>query len=394
MTWQYPARHAIHGHYATHEQNAKRGMSNWLDPKVPNVASLLKAAGYATAHFGKWHLGDGPGAPEPGAYGIDDYRVANGNGPTWDVPAAEFWPKSTTLIVDEAIRFIRTNQARPFYVNVWTLLPHATLNPTDEQMQPYARFALGHGVPHKSAAQIYYASVTDLDTQIGRLLDELDKLGLADNTLVMFSSDNGPEDIHITNAGHSGIGSAGPFRGRKRSLYEGGVRMPFIVRWPGHIPAGRVDNTSVVAGVDLLPTLCKLAGVAAARRHSNSTARTSATSCCGQSRPRATPLMWEWRFHIFGEPFHRSPMLAIREGDWKLLLNPDRSRVELYDIPRDPTQLTNTAKDHPDVVERLAGKALAWQATLPKGPVEPSAGKADYPWPGQNKNPRPARSSN
>ena len=84
-------------------------------------------------------------------------------------------------------------------------------------------------------------------------------------------------------------------------------------------------------------------------------------------------------------------MLAIREGDWKLLLNPDRSRVELYDIPRDPTQLANLAKQHPDIVERLAGKALAWQATLPKGPVEPTAGKADYPWPGQAKNPRPAK---
>jgi arylsulfatase A-like enzyme len=390
MTSHYPARHAIHGHYATHEQNERRGMSNWLDPKVPNVASVLKAAGYATAHFGKWHLGAGPGAPEPSAYGIDDHRVANGNGPTWDLPAAEFWPKSSTFIVDEAIRFIRANQARPFYLNVWTLLPHATLNPTDEQMQPYARFALGRGVPHKSAAQIYYASVTDLDTQIGRLLDELDKLGLADHTLVLFSSDNGPEDIHITNAGHSGIGSAGPFRGRKRSLYEGGVRAPFIARWPGHIPANRVDNASVVAGVDFLPTLCKLAGVTLPT-DTKPDGEDVSDILRGQSRPRATPLLWEWRFGIAGEPFHRSPMLAIREGDWKLLLNPDRSRVELYDIPRDPTQLANAAKDHPDVVERLARKALAWQATLPKGPIESSAGKADYPWPGQTKNSRPAR---
>ena len=93
------------------------------------------------------------------------------------------------------------------------------------------------------------------------------------------------------------------------------------------------------------------------------------------------PLMWEWRFHIFGEPFHRSPILAIRDGDWKLLLNPDRSRVELYDIPRDPTQLLNLAETNPAVVERLARRVLDWQAALPKGPFEPSAGKADYPWP-------------
>ena len=389
MTSHYPARHAIHGHYATHEQNRKRGMSNWLDSKVPNVASVLKTAGYATAHFGKWHLGGGVGAPEPGAYGIDDYRVVVGNGPTWDLPPAELWPKSSALIVDEAIRFINANQARPFFLNVWMLLPHATLNPTDEQMRPYARFAVANGVPHKSAAQIYYASVTDLDAQVGRLLDELDKLGLADQTLVLFSSDNGPEDIHIRNAGHSGIGSAGPFRGRKRSLYEGGVRMPFIARWPGHVPANRVDDTSVVAAVDFLPTLCRLTGITLPAE-TKPDGEDVSDILCGQARPRATPLFWEWRFGIVGEPFHRSPILAIREGDWKLLLNPDRSRVELYDIPRDPTQLSNTAKDHPEIVERLANKALAWQATLPKGPVEASAGKADYPWPGRGGNPKPA----
>jgi arylsulfatase A-like enzyme len=148
-----------------------------------------------------------------------------------------------------------------------------------------------------------------------------------------------------------------------------------------------VDNTSVVAAVDFLPTLCKFAGVSLPA-DTKPDGEDVSDILHGQSRPRATPLLWEWRFHVFGEPFHRSPILAIREGDWALLLNPDRSRVELYDIPRDPTQLANTAKAHPDVVERLASKALAWQATLPKGPVESSAGKADYPWPGQGKNPR------
>jgi len=369
-------------------------MSNWLDPKVPNIASVLKTAGYATGHFGKWHLGAGPHAPEPGAYGIDDYRAMNGNGPTWDLPPGDFWAKSSTLIVDEAIRFIKTNQARPFYLNVWTLLPHATLNPTVEQMRPYARFAPAHGVPHKSAAQVYYGSVTDLDTQVGRLLQEVDQLGLADHTLVLFSSDNGPEDIHIRNAGHSGIGSAGPFRGRKRSLYEGGVRMPFIARWPGHVPANRVDDASVVAAVDFLPTLCRFAGVTLAAE-TKPDGEDVSDILLGQSRPRATPLLWEWRFHVFGEPFHRSPILAIREGDWKLLLNPDRSRVELYDIPRDPTELANAAQEHTGVVDRLAAKALAWQATLPKGPIESAAGKANYPWPGQGKSPgqsgRPAK---
>ncbi len=381
FTGQYPARHKIHGHYAEHNQNANRGMSNWLDPKVPNVASLLKSRGYATAHFGKWHLGHGPGAPSPTEYGFDEAKTMVSASPAWRERADTFWAKSTGLFVDEALRFIQANKDKPFYVNIWTLVPHATLNPTEEQMKPYEHFG-PKGVPHKGAETIFYASVSDLDAQVGRLMGELEKMGLADNTLVVFSSDNGPEDIHISNAGHSGVGSAGPFRGRKRSLYEGGIRVPYIVRWPGHVPAGRIENDAVVAGVDFLPTVCKLAGVQPPASHALD-GEDASDVLLGASRPRKTLLMWEWRFNIFGEPFHRSPVLAIREGDWKLLMNPDRSRVELYDIPRDPTQLNNLAEKKPEVVEQLAARVLAWQKTLPEGPIEPTAGKDDYPWPGR-----------
>ncbi|MCR4414607.1 MAG: sulfatase-like hydrolase/transferase, partial [Thermoguttaceae bacterium] len=150
MTGQYPARHRIHGHYAEHAQNAARGMSNWLDPRTPNLASLLKTAGYATAHVGKWHLGAGPGAPEPTAYGFDVARAMVCANPAWTEPPETFWAKSTTVFVDEAIRFIRQNKDRPFYLNVWTLVPHAPLNPTDEQMKPYERFSWNRGIRHKS----------------------------------------------------------------------------------------------------------------------------------------------------------------------------------------------------------------------------------------------------
>jgi N-acetylgalactosamine-6-sulfatase len=381
MTGQYPARHRVHGHYATPKQNQARGMSNWLDPNVPNVAGLLKTAGYRTAHYGKWHLGHGSNAPPLSAYGFDDARGYGANPQGWDEPPETFFAKSTGILVDETLRFIRTNHEQPFYVQLWTLMPHAPLNPTDEQMAPYTWLSWRNGQYHKSAATIYYSLVADLDAQVGRLLGELDELGLATNTLVMFSSDNGPEDIHLTEAGHSGVGSAGPFRGRKRSLYEGGVRVPFILRWPGRIPAGRVDSQSLVAGVDWLPTVCQLAGIPIPAHHALDGEDVS-DILLGQPRPRRTPLLWEWRFHVFGEPFHRSPILAIREGDWKLLLNPDRSRVELYDIPRDPTELNNLAKQHPNTVATLAKQVLDWQATLPKGPFDSTAGKQDYPWPG------------
>ncbi len=380
MTGHFPARHAIHGHFSTARSNQARAMPNWLDPAVPTVTKLLNAAGYATGHFGKWHLGSGQGAPTPGDYGIDEHCTTGSAGPQLtgqDDPY--FRAKSTAQIVDSTIDFIEKNRHKPFYVNVWTLLPHATLHPTEEQMKPYRRFAPA-GVPYEGVKQIYYASVSDLDRQIGRLIKKIDELGLADNTLIAFSSDNGPEDFDIRNAVHSGIGSTGPFRGRKRSLYEGGVRMPFIVRWANHVPAGRVDNSSIVAGVDWLPTICRLAGVKLPDGLSLDGEDMSST-LLGRPKQRAKPLMWQWRFRIFGDTTNKSPMLAVRDGKWKLLMNPDRSRVELYDIPGDPTELDNVADQHPEAVKRLSEQLLKWQGTLPTGPVEKEAGSNAYPWP-------------
>jgi len=381
MTGQYPARHKIHGHYAQHSVNEARGMNHWLNPEVPNVAALLQKAGYATAHFGKWHLGNGEGAPAPLAYGFDEARTVNANGPTWDEPDLTFRAKSSAAIVDETIRFIRAHKDQPFYVNAWMLVPHAPLNPPEEQMRPYDSLnPVGKNFPFKSAAQIFYGSVTDMDKQIGRLVEALQELGLADNTLVLFSSDNGPEDIHVRNAGHSGVGSAGPFRGRKRSLYEGGIRVPGIIRWPGKVAAGKIDDISVVAGVDWLPTVCKLAEIKIPAGH-HLDGEDMSDVFLGKPRDRANPLMWEWRFRIAGEPFHHSPMLAIREGDWKLLMNPDRSRVELYDIKKDLTQLNNLADRQAEIVARLSEKVLAWQKELPPGPVDPGVGQVSYAWP-------------
>ena len=380
MTSHFPARHRVHGHFAAHEQNKARGMPNWLDPKVCTLTGLLQQAGYVTGHFGKWHLGSGEGAPSPDKYGINEHCTIVSNGPQLegrDDPY--FWAKSTTQIVDKTIEFIEKNKSQPFYVNVWTLLTHATLHPTDEQMKPYQKFA-PRGVPDRGAKQIYYASVSDLDQQVGRLIQKIDEMGLADNTVIAFSSDNGPEDFDIRNAVHSGIGSTGPFRGRKRSLYEGGIRVPFIVRWPGRTPAGRVDDTTVLAGVDWLLTVCCLADVKPPS-DLQSDGEDMSQVILGKPKRRTKPLMWEWRFRIFGDMVHRSPMLAIRDGNWKLLMNPDGKRIELYDIPADPTELDNVAVQHPDVVRRLSAKLLHWQGTLPVSPVDASAGSNAYPWP-------------
>ncbi|MBM3736155.1 MAG: N-acetylgalactosamine-6-sulfatase [Acidobacteria bacterium] len=379
MTGRFPARNHMHGHLATEDLNKKRAMPNFLDPKIPTIARALRDAGYRTAHFGKWHLGRGPGAPMPDAYGFTHHMSVTSNETRFTEGGEGFRARSTKWMVDNALEFIRQDPGKPFYAQVWTLLPHAPLAPTPEQLKPFAKLQPAGGVPWPGAPQIYNASLKDLDDQIGRLLSELEKDGLAQNTLVIFSSDNGPEDIHIANASHSAFGSPGPFRGRKRSLYEGGVRVPGIFRLPGRIPAGRVENRAVVSAVDLFPSLAKLGGYSEPTSVDGENALDVLT---GASRARAKPLHWEWRFNVAGYAVNRSPVLSMRDGDWKLLMNPDRSRVELYRIPDDPMELNNLAGANPDVVRRMSERALAWQKTLPPGPMDPEAGATGWRWPG------------
>ena len=389
MTGRWPAEFRIHGHYATAQQNRQRDMSDFLDPAAATLPRLLKEAGYATAHVGKWHLGRPPrGGEGLAAYGFDetlwlDARsdMAGEDVNLWAVPNR---PRASRVLVDSMIEVLQRAKTagKPFFAQLWLNDPHAPLAPSADQMKPFHRMEpAGFTSPH----EVYAATVTEMDRQIGRVLDQLDALGLAQNTIVIFSSDNGPEDIEINNATWSGVGSTGPLRGRKRSLYEGGIRLPFIVRWPQAVPAGQVNNLTVVSGADLLPTLCELAGapVPDAVKVTLRGQSMAAAWRGDKTFQRTTPLMWEWRFRIVNHPWNRSPMLAIREGKWKLLLNPDRSRVELYDIPADVLEQNNLAEQHPDVVARLSEKALAWQKTLPPGAVEPAAGRNSFPWPGQ-----------
>ncbi len=374
MCGRFPGELAIHDYLATPALNRERGMPDFLDPSAPTVTRFLRNAGYTTGHFGKWHLGDGPDAPVPSAYGIDRYAAClNGPGRR---------PGSSAMIADETISFIREHRDGPFFVNAWLYDPHSPLKPTPEQLAPYANLSPGYG-NQLGALQIWYAVLTEIDRNVGRILDALDAEGLSENTLVVFSSDNGPESGLMTFTSHYGGASStdtGPFRGIKRSLYEGGVRDPFIVRWPGTVPAGRVEYDTVLSAVDILPTFCALAGV---RPPSDATldGENMAAALRGGTVLRSTPLFWENRFPVYGHTIHMSPMLAVRDGHWKLLANPDGSRMELYDIPNDPGELNNLADRYPDIAGRLFRSVMAWRNTLPAGPVHPDAGSNAYPWP-------------
>ncbi|MDR2116300.1 MAG: sulfatase-like hydrolase/transferase [Planctomycetaceae bacterium] len=383
LTSRFPAELKIHGHFATPEQNKARAMPNELALQTPTLPRFLKQSGYRTIHIGKWHLGN----PKPNVdalqeYGFDETYLFNrdrnipsdGQGPSR--------PDSSRIFVDDAIQAISAVKDQPFYAQVWFFDTHAPLIPPAELREPYRnkRFTPdGFTTPY----EVFSAALTEFDRQIGRLLKFLEDSGLADNTIVIFSSDNGPEDIEIANAAWSGVGNTGPLRGRKRSLYEGGVRLPFIVRWNGNIPAGQVNNHSVISGADLLPTLTSIAGIELPDDVKKTLRGENITDALKGNKQftRSKPLYWEWRFRIANHLWNRSPILAIRDGQWKLLLNPDQSRIELYDIPNDHSEQNNVAEKYPDIVKKLSEKILAWQKTLPEGPYEPTAGKNDYPFP-------------
>ncbi|MEM8615244.1 MAG: sulfatase-like hydrolase/transferase [Cyanobacteria bacterium P01_H01_bin.105] len=395
MTGHYPARHRIHGHLTpSHERNQQRGMPDWLEPNEEFVTRLLQKAGYRTGHFGKWHLGNVKDAPEPNAYGIDEYRVFHGRGPGWDrngnpastdlafanakiaTNASYIWSNSTDVFVDQAISFVENNKDSLFYLNLWTVLPHAPIRPSVEQLQQYdelttdlqdfeswMRDYLKDAQNLQQKMKNYCAAVGNVDTAIGRLLNRLDDLNLTENTFIFFTSDNGPESYHVSKAQNAGVGSSGIFRGRKRSLYEGGIRMPCIARWPNAIQAGRVDSISVIAAVDWLPTVCHLADISLPNTKLDGQDISSVFS--GETVIRQQPLFWEWLGGV-GIAEYTSPSLAVRDGDWKLFAQPNGRQQELYNIPDDPEERNNLTERHPDMVARLLPMLQKWKRGLPR----------------------------
>ena len=213
MTGQFPARHSVHGHFATVASHVQRGMSDWLDPKVVLLPRLLQKAGYATGHFGKWHLTNTmvPDAPLPSEYGYDDYGTYDCSGPR--IPLHDD--------VRRSIKFIEKSHAakKPFFVNVWIHEPHTLHYPKPEFLKKFAQL--------DEPDRIYAAVLAHADARIGDLLATLDRLKLTENTLVIFSSDNGPEDTGTkrktddlsTGRGlgtFASVGTTGGHRGRKR----------------------------------------------------------------------------------------------------------------------------------------------------------------------------------
>ena len=362
LTGQFPARYCINQHFASVRHHVNAGMPDWLHPEVPMLPRFLKQAGYRTYHFGKWHLTnyDVPDAPDPTAYGYDKFAI-------WGGSALSAKPHE---IFDLAIGAIKESGDKPFFINLWIHETHTPHYPKQELLDHYA----GQGLDERE--RVYPAVVTHADREIGRVLKALDEAGLTEDTLVIFSSDNGPEYTidRKQKMGHPELGpglttwysrgSTGGLKGAKRSLHEGGVRVPLIVRWPGKVKAGGIDKTSVITGVDWLPTLCKIAGADLPADYVGDGEDRSAV-LFGLPGERSKAVHWYWPA---GHGGNNWPLAAIRSGKWKLLLSEDRQRIELYDIPADRAETNNLAAQRPELVGKLRAQVEAWLDELPEQP--------------------------
>ncbi len=366
LTGMYPARWRITSFLQTREGNRGCEQADFLDAKAPSVARTLKSAGYATAHIGKWHMGGGrdvTNAPPFSAYGFDEHCS------TWESPEPDpeitatnwIWsPKDnvkrwdrTGYFVDKTLDFLRRHKEQPCYINLWPDDVHTPWVPKGSEAKR-ARDDEESSVNLKKV-------LTEYDHQVGRLLEGLKELGIEQNTIVIFTSDNGPLP---TFEGQRAVN----LRGSKLSLYEGGIRMPFIVRWPGKTPAAQVNNQAVFGAVDLFPTFCSLAKVPATS-DSKTDGNDVSALFFGKKASHSGPLFWEYgrntNYFHFPKGRDRSPVIAVREGDWKCLVNSDGTGVELYDLARDASESTDLADKNRATANRLKDRALAWRKSLP-----------------------------
>ena len=376
ITGMFPARWNFTTYLDNRARNSDCEQADFLPPSAPAIARALKAAGYATAHFGKWHLGGGrdvTNAPPFSAYGYDEHVG------TWESPepdpnitatnwiwspqdAVKRWDR-TRYFVDHALSFLAHHRDQPCYVEIWPDDVHTPWVPNLERET--AR-------PNSQEERDFRDVLAEYDIQMGRLFDGLKAQGLEQDTLVVFTSDNGP----LPSFNHARTGG---LRGSKLSLYEGGIRVPFIVRWPGHITPGRVDEQTVLEAVDLFPTLCAIAH-AATPAGTSFDGQDMTGALLNEPITRARTIYWEYGrkskfFNYPGKPYDRSPHLAVRQDKWKLLVNADGTATELFNLATDANETTDLAPQQPEIAQQLRAAALAWRQSLPKLPMAAPAAK-------------------
>ncbi len=374
--------------YGNNTDYARVGQQPY-DPQQPILPEIMKRAGYATALFGKWAGGYEGSVSTPDKRGIDEFY-----GYICQFQAHLYYPNflnaysrqqgdtavtrqvleqniafpmsgddyrrrsqySADLIHRHALEWLdRQDGRQPFLALLTYTLPHAELAQPDDSLlraykqrfftdktwggQPASRY---NAVEHTHAQ--FAAMITRLDTYVGQIMQKLQEKGLADNTIVVFTSDNGPHEEG--GADPEFFGRDGMLRGLKRQCYEGGIRVPFIVWWPGHVGAATVNDTPM-AFYDMVPTLCDLAGISTDASTGSLDGLSMARTILGQpGQPQHEFLYWE---------FSETDQMAVRMGNWKLLV--DHGQPRLYDLGSDVHEDHDVAAEHPDVVSRLTAIA-------------------------------------
>lgn len=379
-TGQYPQRWKISSYLGHRAQNEKRGMAQWLDPQAPMLARFLQSSGYATGHFGKWHMGgqrDVKDAPAITEYGFDQSLTNfEGMGPKLlpltlkpgqdSTKPGRIWHHAEHLgngyqwmqrseitggFVDAALPFIDQAQkdGKPFYLNLWP----------DDVHSPYWPPVDKWGDGKKRT--LYLAVLEEMDRQLGKLFDRVRKdPELADNTMILICSDNGPDP---------GAGSAGSLRGYKTNLYEGGIRSPLVVWAPGIMDKkvhGSTNKASIFSAIDLVPSLADLCNVPLSRKVIFDGEKLSDILLGKSEMSRKSPIFFRRppdRDSFYG--VKNLPDLAVRSGKWKLLCEYDGSGAALYDLITDPRESNNLASKYPQIRNQLVEKVTKWHNTMP-----------------------------
>ena len=380
-----PARAAI----MTGRTPFRCGIESWIpaDSEVHlsreeiTIASLLKAQGYATFMGGKWHLAgkfNSAEQPQPGDHGFDywfatpnftipDHRnpgnfVRNGE------PVGPMEGFAAEIVVDEAIGWLHErNPQQPFFQYICLHEPHSEIASPQPFLDMYAAFTSGQAnsrVLTDRGPGEYFANVSHLDYQVGRLMKELDRLGLRDNTLVVFTSDNGPVTRDWRHWWEINMyGSSGSLRGRKDDLWESGIRVPGILRFPGRIQPRSVSHEPV-HGYDFLPTVCKLAG---AKVPDDRPLDGQDISPVFGLKPLARKQPLYWQFAGTG-----GAQYAIRDGDWKLIADREMKTLQLYNLKEDPAEKFNLAEKQSGRLDELVGIMKVLNDSVANDPLRSS----------------------
>lgn len=399
LTGRHPSRYGINW--------ANEGR---LPAEEVTLAKALREAGYRTGHFGKWHLGQlsrtlrqgRRSAVDPARYsppwdhGFDTCFSTEASVPTFNpyhytdfsarvesiiqqdpetVGREHRWPENfwmgpglfldevpegdaSRLLMDRALAFMREAGTQPFFACIWFHAPHTPVAAGRESREPYAAFSADE--------QHWYGTLSAMDAQVGRLREELRRLGLADDTLILFCSDNGPSYTH-------GLGRAGPFRGLKASLLEGGIRVPAAIAWPRGLVGGRIIDVPLVTS-DLFPTLVRLAGASVGRTVPVD-GEDILPILTGREKARAAPIFFQSPLKNDHDAWARPDgfQAAVQADRLKLLTLDSGNTWALYDLAADPAEANDLAAQQPETVARLRALHARWVESCRR-----SARGADY----------------